>query len=109
MENTNLSHETVYPLYVIYSCWTTRDIEDLLEKFSSKDEYACMRIDYRKDGSELVDTNRAFILMSDSLVQKLKDEKYDKPNKRGFSFAKFKISDDFKLESKSLCFPVPSN
>ena len=109
MEKTNLSHETEYPLYVLYSGWTTRDIEELLESLGTKRDYSNMRIDYRKDGTELVDTNRAFICMSDSLVQRLKDEKYDRPNKRGFSFAKFKISDDFKLDSKSLCFPVPSN
>lgn len=110
MDNDNRSlHETVHPFYVIYSRWSLRSIEDFLTSHSAASDKACMRVDYKLEETGMTDTNRTFILMKESLVKGLKDNKYHLPGRKGFFFSKFKIRDDFKIDHRSLCIPIPVN
>ena len=104
--NERKSHETVHPLYVIYSRWSFSNIMGLLSRYTSNpdSDIGSLKVDYDSNGA---DTNRSFVLLTDNVVAGLTDDNFDKPNRLGLSFSKYRIRDDFKLDNRSLCVPIP--
>lgn len=104
------THETSLPFYVIYSKWSFDEINEFLRGYTEHPDVdiGTLKTDFDNNGR---DTYRTFVLLTDRIVSNLtKDglnKSYRDGNKSGFSFAKFRIRDDFNLVNKSLCIPIP--
>ncbi len=107
------SHDTVHPLYVIYSNWCFDDIYNLLNKYchdvSDPLEVGNLKIDYDIYGN---DTNKTFIILANHVAEGLRKDGYfrfsSEGNRTGLSVSKYRIKDDFVLVNKSLCIPIPT-
>lgn len=104
------SHDTMYPLYVIYSNWCFDDIYSLLNKYChDASEVGNLKIDYDIYGN---DTNKTFVLLANHVAEGLRKDGYfrfsSEGNRTGLSVSKYRIKDDFVLVNKSLCVPIPT-